>query len=135
MTGRCTHKSAWCISSIRLWLRRPILAGAKRIPHPLRLRVGLQQERAGVTSLTLAAGAAILFEVLMRNMLIVTLMGMMLVATGCRNEQMRDTSRQDASRGDAQKMSAAADECPMCPGVQKAGADGKCPKCMTKVKE
>ena len=37
-------------------------------------------------------------------------------------------------KSDTQTMSTAKDDCPMCPGVQKADANGYCPKCGMKVR-
>ncbi|MEA2710126.1 MAG: hypothetical protein QOF78_2727 [Phycisphaerales bacterium] len=42
-------------------------------------------------------------------------------------------NKSDNADGDPMKMSTQ-DDCAMCPGVQKATADGKCPKCAMKVK-
>jgi len=50
------------------------------------------------------------------------------VNVGCnKNKAEKDTS------GDPMKMSTH-DDCAMCPGVQTADANGKCPKCGMKVK-
>lgn len=45
-----------------------------------------------------------------------------LIGTGCAKDKMDDKSMS--------KM----DACPMCPGIQKATADGKCPDCHMPVK-
>ena len=66
----------------------------------------------------------------MRNVLIVAALGMMLAGVGCDKNKKDDMSNTSSD----QKMSAAKDDCPMCPGVQTADADGKCPKCGMKVK-
>jgi hypothetical protein len=63
---------------------------------------------------------------------------MMLVAVGCENGKMKNPFKKDKPAttqpsGDM-KMSAAKDDCPHCPGVQKADASGKCPACSDKVK-
>ena len=59
------------------------------------------------------------------NRFLVALLGAVLVVSvGCQNE---DKDRGGGRGGDA--MKASADVCPHCPGVQKANAEGKCPKC------
>ena len=47
---------------------------------------------------------------------------------GCDKNKSDDTS----TSGDPMKMST--DDCAMCPGVQKASANGTCPKCNMNVK-
>ena len=49
---------------------------------------------------------------------------------GCNKNKSDDMS--SSSGGEPMKMSA--DDCAMCPGVQKASTDGKCAKCGMKVK-
>ena len=51
---------------------------------------------------------------------------------GCNKNKSDDMSSSSSQGGDPMKMST--DDCAMCPGVQKASADGKCPKCGMKVK-
>ena len=64
----------------------------------------------------------------MRKLLLVaTVFGMMTFAgIGCDKNKA-----DDSTNGDPMKMST--DDCAMCPGVQKASTDGKCPKCNMKV--
>jgi hypothetical protein len=52
------------------------------------------------------------------------------VNVGCDKNKSDDATASQS--GDAMKMST--DDCAMCPGVQKASADGKCPKCGMNVK-
>jgi hypothetical protein len=68
----------------------------------------------------------------MRNVLVVAALGMMLVGAGfgCNKNKSDDMN----SSNSTQKMSSMKDDCPMCPGVQHASADGTCPKCGMKVK-
>ena len=47
-----------------------------------------------------------------------------LIGAGCAKDKMND----DGMKGDKMQMSSM-DACPMCPGVQTATADGKCPEC------
>ena len=54
------------------------------------------------------------------------------VNLGCNKNKSDDTTTTASKSGDPMKMSA--DDCAMCPGVQKASTDGKCPKCGMKVK-
>ena len=72
----------------------------------------------------------------MRKVLVV-MFGLMLVgAVGCskdENGKMHMPWDKKATTQEA-SMSAAKDDCPMCPGVQTAKADGTCPKCGMKVK-
>ena len=65
----------------------------------------------------------------MRKLLLVAaVLGMMtLTNAGC------NKNKADADSGDPMKMSTS-DDCAMCPGAQKADANGKCPKCGMKVK-
>jgi hypothetical protein len=49
---------------------------------------------------------------------------------GCQN---KDANMNDGSSQNP-KMMSATDDCPHCPGVQTANADGTCPKCGMKVK-
>ena len=62
---------------------------------------------------------------------------LMLVAvialTGAVNVGCDKNKADKSSSGDPMKMSTQ-DDCAMCPGVQKADANGKCPKCGMKVK-
>jgi hypothetical protein len=44
------------------------------------------------------------------------------------------TSSMGLSEQSARTTDAGADQCPHCPGVQKANADGTCPVCHMKVK-
>jgi hypothetical protein len=54
------------------------------------------------------------------------------VNLGCdKNKSDNDTTAASKSDG-TMKMST--DDCAMCPGVQSASTDGKCPKCGMKVK-
>jgi len=53
------------------------------------------------------------------------------VNVGC-NKNKADKNG-TTTNGDPMKMSAQ-DDCAMCPGVQTADANGKCPKCGMKVK-
>lgn len=46
---------------------------------------------------------------------------------GCQQDKSSDMNR------DGEHMSTSADACTMCPGVQKATADGKCPTCGMKL--
>ena len=64
----------------------------------------------------------------MRKLLLVAaVFGMMTFASvGCDKNKSDDTAS-----GDPMKMST--DDCAMCPGVQKASTDGKCPKCNMKM--
>jgi hypothetical protein len=66
----------------------------------------------------------------MRKLLLVAaVFGMMtLTGAGCNKNKSDDMDH----KGDPMKMST--DDCAMCPGVQKADASGKCPKCGMKVK-
>ena len=66
----------------------------------------------------------------MRNVLVVAALGMMLLGVGCNKNKSDDMNSSDST----QKMSSMKDDCPMCPGVQHANADGTCPKCGMKVK-
>jgi len=74
----------------------------------------------------------------MRKVLVVALMGTFCVAVvgGCskdENGKMRmPWDKKDKSMSTTQLS--AKDDCPMCPGVQTAKADGTCPKCGMKVK-
>jgi hypothetical protein len=62
-------------------------------------------------------------------LLVVAVIGMMgLTNVGC-NKNKSDADHS----GDPMKMSTQ-DDCAMCPGAQKADANGKCPKCGMKVK-
>ena len=54
------------------------------------------------------------------------------VNLGCDKNKADNDTTATSSSGDAMKMST--DDCAMCPGVQKASTDGKCPKCGMKVK-
>jgi hypothetical protein len=70
----------------------------------------------------------------------VALFGLMLIgAVGCTKDangkyhpmwEKKSTTQESMNSS----MSAAKDDCPMCPGVQTARADGTCPKCGMKVK-
>jgi len=67
----------------------------------------------------------------------IALFGLMLVgAVGCsKDENGKMHMPWDKKDKDmATTMSSAKDDCPMCPGVQTAKADGTCPKCGMKVK-
>ena len=79
----------------------------------------------------------------MSKLLVAALGGLLLVA-GCQHDQ-DDNMRNDNMRYDSmhhREMSTTnpttqqsmTDDCPMCPGVQKANADGTCPQCHMKVK-
>ena len=66
----------------------------------------------------------------------VGLFGLMLVAAvGCsKDSDGKMHMPWDKKEATTQSsMSAAKDDCPMCPGVQTAKADGTCPKCGMKV--
>ena len=67
----------------------------------------------------------------MRNLLLVAAVfgTMTLTSVGCNKNKSDDMDH----KGDPMKMSTT-DDCAMCPGVQKADANGKCPKCAMKVK-
>ena len=52
------------------------------------------------------------------------------VNVGCNKNKSDSTT--PSSKSDTMKMST--DDCAMCPGVQTADANGKCPKCGMKVK-
>jgi len=71
----------------------------------------------------------------MRNLFVVAVLGMMVVgAFGCQDGKMHmPWDKKTATTQDTMKMSEM-DDCPMCPGVQHADANGKCPKCGMKVK-
>jgi hypothetical protein len=69
----------------------------------------------------------------MRHMLIAVVAGMMLMSFGCK-DGMHMGKHKDNDMNSDMKMSAAKDDCPHCPGVQKADASGKCPACGMKVK-
>ena len=65
----------------------------------------------------------------MRNLLISAVLGMMVVgAVGCKDSKM-PWDKKKATTQEAMK-----DDCPMCPGIQHAKADGTCPNCGMKVK-
>jgi hypothetical protein len=70
----------------------------------------------------------------------VALFGLMLVgAVGCQKDSngkmhMPWDKKESTTQMSSGSMSAAKDDCPMCPGVQTAKADGTCPKCGMKVK-
>jgi hypothetical protein len=82
-----------------------------------------------------AAVTAHHFEVSMRHMLIVAAVGIMLIGVGCENGKMKNPFKKKATTQESElKMSTAKDDCPMCPGVQHADANGKCPACGMKVK-
>jgi len=69
----------------------------------------------------------------MRKALVVALLGVFSVAMvgGCKDNNGK--MRMPWEKKSTTQMSAK-DDCPMCPGVQTANADGKCPKCGMKVK-
>jgi hypothetical protein len=62
----------------------------------------------------------------MRSILLFTLLigTTGLITGGCSNMSNKKATTQTAE----------VDDCPMCPGVQHANADGACPKCGMKVK-
>ena len=65
----------------------------------------------------------------------VALFGVMLVAgVGCSKDENGKMRMPWDKKESTTQMSAAKDDCPMCPGVQTAKADGTCPKCGMKVK-
>ena len=67
----------------------------------------------------------------MRNALVLVLLGVFgLTTIGCQNNKTSDKN----SSADTMKMDAGKDDCPMCPGIQHAKADGTCPECGMKVK-
>ena len=72
----------------------------------------------------------------MRNALLVAAVGIMLIGAGCENGKMKNPFKKKATTQTSSdmKMSTAKDDCPMCPGVQHADANGKCPSCGMKVK-
>ncbi len=73
----------------------------------------------------------------MRKALLVAAVGIMLVSVGCENGKMVNPFKKKPATTQSteeMKMSAAKDDCPMCPGQQTATADGKCPKCGMQVK-
>jgi hypothetical protein len=63
----------------------------------------------------------------MRKLMIVTAICMMTMGAGFGCSHNKSSS-------DSTTQSAIHDDCPMCPGVQTANADGTCPKCGMKVK-
>jgi hypothetical protein len=65
----------------------------------------------------------------MRMLLVALLGGIMFVGLGCKSND-NDMDHMDHHGS----MSAAHDDCPHCPGVQTARADGTCPLCGAKVK-
>jgi hypothetical protein len=66
----------------------------------------------------------------MRSALILAAFGMIALAgVGCQHNKDKDMN--GATTRSSMNMST--DACPMCPGVQKATADGKCPVCGMKV--
>ena len=71
----------------------------------------------------------------MRKALVVALLGVfsMTWVGGCKDNNGKMRMPWDKKESTTQ-MSAAKDDCPMCPGVQVARADGTCPKCGMKVK-
>jgi hypothetical protein len=71
----------------------------------------------------------------MRKVLVVALLGMFSVAIvgGCKDSNGKMKMPWDKKDKATTQMSAK-DDCPMCPGVQTAKADGTCPKCGMKVK-
>ena len=65
-------------------------------------------------------------------LLIVTVLALTAgVNVGC-DKNKKESSSTTSSKSEPMKMST--DDCAMCPGVQTATADGKCPKCGMKVK-
>ena len=62
----------------------------------------------------------------MQKLFIALVAAMLLSGVGCKSSSTSDRN--------GSSMSAAKDDCPMCPGVQTARADGTCPKCGMKVK-
>ncbi len=70
----------------------------------------------------------------MSKLLVVVLSGMMFVAVGCKSDDMDDDDMIGSSSRSDSTMSAGADACPKCPGVQTAKADGSCPSCNMKMK-
>ena len=69
----------------------------------------------------------------MSKLLVVILSGVMFVAVGCKSDDGGDDM--SASSSDTKStMSAGADACSHCAGVQTATADGKCPICSAKPK-
>jgi hypothetical protein len=69
-------------------------------------------------------------------MFLVALVSITLVGVGCENGKMKNPfkKKEPTTQSSDMKMSTAKDDCPMCDGVQKASADGKCPACGMKVK-
>jgi hypothetical protein len=73
----------------------------------------------------------------MRHLFIAALAGILLIGVGCENGKMKNPFKKKdkaTTQSSDMKMSTAKDDCPMCEGVQKANADGKCPACGMKVK-
>ena len=69
----------------------------------------------------------------MRQGLMVAVLGIMVVGVlGCENGKMPWDKK--STNQDTMKMDAGKDDCPMCPGIQHAKADGTCPECGMKVK-
>ena len=64
----------------------------------------------------------------MRSLFIPAAAALLLTVIGCQSNAKSSSGSSDST------MSAAKDDCPMCPGVQTARADGTCPKCGMKVK-
>ena len=65
----------------------------------------------------------------MRKVLAVAMFCSMFAAVGCKDHSMPWDKKKSTTQ-----MSEMKDDCPMCPGVQTARADGTCPKCGMKVK-
>ncbi len=63
----------------------------------------------------------------MRMILTATILGVLVVGgIGCKHNK--------ATTQETMKMDSMKDDCPFCPGVQHADANGYCPKCGMKVK-
>jgi uncharacterized paraquat-inducible protein A len=65
----------------------------------------------------------------------VAVLGILLVGSfGCENGKMHMPWDKKSTTQDTMSMDASKDDCPMCPGIQHAKADGTCPECGMKVK-
>jgi hypothetical protein len=77
----------------------------------------------------------------MNKLLMAALGAVLFVAVGCQNDHSSstttsakmDTGSTSATMSRSDAMSGQ-DDCPHCPGVQTAKADGTCPQCGMKVK-
>ena len=71
----------------------------------------------------------------MGKLMIAALGAVLLVGVGCQNDHGSDTDHRDVTvRTERTDTMRGQDDCPHCPGVQTARADGTCPQCGMKVK-